>query len=223
MRHSLNRYQLAWIVLAGLVSIPLCITSLDRPIAYWVNDHAYGALIFLAMAGIAQPVLQIASLGVIGAAIAAGCGWRPGPRGRVLLAAAVAAILAIAFKDQLKFCFGRTWPESWLGNNPSFIRDDVFGFHPFHGGRGYQSFPSGHTTAITAPMMVLWVCWPRGRILYAAAILAVMIGLLGDNFHFLSDIIGGFLVGLLSAAAVLTLARAVETPLNRGRPGSPGG
>jgi hypothetical protein len=40
--------------------------------------------------------------------------------------------------------FGRTWPESWLGDNPSWIRDDVFGFFPFHGGRGWESFPSGH-------------------------------------------------------------------------------
>src|SRR5262249_61381324 len=48
------------------------------------------------------------------------------------------ASLAIseAIKVQLKFAFGRTWPETWVRDNPSFIRDGVYGFNPFHGRPG---------------------------------------------------------------------------------------
>ena len=57
-----------------------------------------------------------------------------------------------------KGLFGRTWPESWLGNNPSWIRDGVFRFFPFHGGAGLGFlFPLGHAAVITATATLLWV------------------------------------------------------------------
>ena len=99
-------------------------------------------------------------------------------------------------KDQLKFIFGRTWPETWVQDNPSFIRDGVYGFHFMHGGGGYQSFPSGHMAATCAVISVLWVWYPRSRWLGAFAAIAVGAGLVGANYHFLSDVIAGAFVGI---------------------------
>ena len=66
-----------------------------------------------------------------------------------------------ATKNALKFIFGRTWPETWTHNNPSFIRDGEFGFHFMHGGAAYQSFPSGHMAALFTVISVLWIRYPR--------------------------------------------------------------
>src|SRR5262249_32199585 len=121
----------------------------------------------------------------------------------VALLTALAYVASSAIKETLKYAFGRTWPETWINNNPSLIRDGVSGFNFFHGGPGYASFPSGHTAAIASVMVVLWICYPRGRPLYALLIATVVIGLLGANYHFLSDIIaGGFIGG--SAAWIAT-------------------
>jgi membrane-associated phospholipid phosphatase len=121
-----------------------------------------------------------------------------------MLAAASLAV-ADAVKDQLKFAFGRTWPETWVRNNPSFIHDGVFGFYPFHGGPGFAAFPSGHATAVCAVMSVLWLCYPRFRLFYAAAIVAVAVALVVADFHFLGDVIAGGFLGITTGWLTVVL------------------
>ena len=31
----------------------------------------------------------------------------------------------------LAYAFGRYWPDTWVHDNPSLIRDGAYGFHPF--------------------------------------------------------------------------------------------
>jgi membrane-associated phospholipid phosphatase len=113
----------------------------------------------------------------------------------VVVRASLSFVVAVAIKDQLKYLFGRTWPETWVNNNPSYIKDGVFGFFPLHGGPGWASFPSGHMTAITSVLAVLWVRWPGFRWLYALLWLDVVVGLLGADYHWLSDIVAGSFLG----------------------------
>jgi membrane-associated phospholipid phosphatase len=113
------------------------------------------------------------------------------------------AMLTVAF---LKHGFGRTWPETWVDNNPSWVTDRVFGFNWMHGGQGYQSFPSGHTARTMAPCAVLWVRMPRLKYLWMSLPLVVGLGLLGANFHFVSDCFGGALLGVIAAHTALYLA-----------------
>ena len=108
-------------------------------------------------------------------------------------------------KGALKYAFGRTWPETWEHQNPSFIRDGIYGFFPFHGGAAYGSFPSGHMTAVCAAMTVLWQLWPRGRPVYALAAAAAGLGLLCMNYHFLSDILAGACLGWIVGQIALRL------------------
>jgi membrane-associated phospholipid phosphatase len=119
----------------------------------------------------------------------------------------MSVLLTEIIKSQLKFVFGRTWPETFVQNNPSFIRDGVYGFNFFHGGPGYASFPSGHTAAICALSSVLWIMAPKGRPLYVLAVLAVVVGLLGADYHFLSDIIAGGFVGTSVGWMIVALWR----------------
>jgi membrane-associated phospholipid phosphatase len=112
------------------------------------------------------------------------------------LVCSISLVMAEVTKSHLKFIFGRTWPNTWIQDNPSFIRDGAYGFNLFHGGAGYASFPSGHMAVICAVISVLWILHPKLRVLYAILVLAVAIGLIGANYHFLGDIIAGAFVGV---------------------------
>src|SRR5271154_2145787 len=104
--------------------------------------------------------------------------WTPATRGRMAkiekktkrypgdltaIALCLSVFASLIISGIAKEAFGRTWPESWLGDNPSWIRDGMYGFFPFHGGDGWESFPSGHTSAIATLATVLWVAWPKLR------------------------------------------------------------
>jgi membrane-associated phospholipid phosphatase len=112
----------------------------------------------------------------------------------------LSVVVAESTKDQLKFVFGRTWPETWVQNNPSFISDGAYGFNLMHGGTAYQSFPSGHMAATCAVISVLWIWYPQLRWLGAIACIAVGVGLVGANYHFLSDVIAGAFVGITAGS-----------------------
>lgn len=189
------------------VVIGLAILVLDRPLATWVHEHPWGHALWTGLTHIPDPLVALATLGLAGAGGAAVFGWRPGPRARILLACGLAVAIALMTKDQLKYVFGRTWPETWIDGNPSWIRDGVFLFQPFHGGRGWASFPSGHCALIAAPAAVLWQAAPAGRWLWAMLVVAVAVGLIGLNHHWLSDTLAGIGVGILSGLAARTLCR----------------
>jgi membrane-associated phospholipid phosphatase len=191
---SSTKWALSFVIM--IVAVALSYVWLDRPIAVYVHAEFHGVK--------ALPWLTFIPecLAVIAVAIFIVMGWRVAV-GRhlskvesVFLVCGVSLTVAVAIKDQLKFAFGRTWPETWINNNPSLIRNNVYGFNPFHGGAGYSSFPSGHTTAICAVMSVLWICYPKFRAIYGLLIAAVAIALIGADYHFLSDVIAGGFLGV---------------------------
>ena len=169
---------------------------LDRPIALWAHEHLHQYDLFAKLTYIPEIISPV----VIPAFAAIGL-WALSGRAlskfqTVAVLAAASLAVAAGVKDQLKLVFGRTWPETWVRDNPSFIRDGVYGFNPFHGGPGFAAFPSGHTTAICAVISVLWICYPRYRVLYGICMAAVALGLVGADFHFLGDVIAGAFLGV---------------------------
>jgi len=123
---------------------------LDRPIAFFANAEFHGIRAFPWLTRIPEwlaPVAAVAFLLLGRRALTGRALSRPET---VVLLCGLSLAGAVAIKDQLKFAFGRTWPETWVQNNPSLIGNGVYGFNPFHGGPGFASFPSGHTTAICA-------------------------------------------------------------------------
>ena len=178
---------------------------LDRPIALLAHAELSRFPFFEYMTRIPEllPLIAIVAFAALGLRVLSG---QPLSRWEtVLLLSGVSFVVAEMVKSQLKYAFGRTWPETWINNNPSFIHDGVFGFNPFHGGGGFASFPSGHTTAVCAVVSVLWICYPRFRMVYAAAVAVVTIGLVGANFHFVSDVAAGAFLGISAGWLAVTL------------------
>jgi membrane-associated phospholipid phosphatase len=90
-------------------------------------------------------------------------------------------------------------------DNSSLIRDDVYGFNPFHGGPGFAAFPSGHMVAISAIISIFWILYPQLRWLGALCVVAVFIGQLGANYHFVSDLIAGGFIGFSTGLVTIEL------------------
>jgi membrane-associated phospholipid phosphatase len=213
---------------SAAVSIGIATALFDRPVANWMHDHfgderfgwfrvrynghllSFGPFSLMASPAEALGPLAVFVFAVL--AVSASAGWRSGVRGRIILALCLSVFAAIEITGVVKEVFGRTWPESWLGDNPSWIRDGVFGFFPFHGGPGWGSFPSGHTTVITAAATILWLVWPELRMAWSALVAIVVVGLLGANYHFVSDIVGGLYLGV---GIGLSIARLTLMPNDR--------
>ena len=189
-----------------VVLVLLGVAFLDRPVSTWVHTNLAGQKhMFDALTHIVDPLLPLSTLGLLLAGVAALGGWRPGPRAKILLATALSVTIAVTLKDQAKYVFGRLWPETWVDNNPSWIGTGSYGFFPFHGGRGWSSFPSGHMSVVAAPAEVV-----RRRLgpwgwLAIVATGIVAIGLLGADYHFFSDIVAGTVVGWACGTGALAL------------------
>ncbi|MCB8873769.1 phosphatase PAP2 family protein [Acidisoma silvae] len=193
-----------------LCLILVCILVIDRPLALLMHRLFHHSPWFLGLAAIGQIPLSFAAPGLVVAAIAGWWGWRPRGRGWTWIAVALAVTIAITLKDLLKQAFGRTWPETWTHHNPSLIHDGVYGFWPFHGGEGWSSFPSGHTTAIAAVAGVLWWRLPHLRWLWALLVGLTAFGLVAGTVHFLGDVLAGGLLGFLTGRATLALPFPTE-------------
>ena len=176
---------------------------LDQPIAFFVHRNVTDKTIFVLLQRVSIAFLLLSLL------VLAWCGlWalmdRPFSRVQSVGFACSLSFIATNFiNNQLKYAFGRTWPDTWIENNPSLIRNGVFGFNPFHGGPGFASFPSGHVAAVCAVITVLWWSYTSWRPIYLACVAAVAIGLVGANYHFLSDILSAIFVGV-SAGYITT-------------------
>jgi membrane-associated phospholipid phosphatase len=180
----------------------------DRAISTYSHDmlHRPAWAVFITKLAGVKIHLGVALLGLVVAVVerwvrgkALSGGWW------TLVGACVAIVLATLAVTVLKAGFGRTWPETWVDGNPSWITNHVFGFQPFHGGQGYESFPSGHTTRMTAPFAVLWARVLALRVLWVVPTLAVMVGLLVCDFHWCSDCLAGIWLGAAVAWVVVRL------------------
>lgn len=187
---------------------------IDRPAAQFAHSVTlpYRGW-FDAVTHIVDPLPVLAGLVCLTCAVQALAGVYPGPRGRIALRLALALIVAIYLKDGIKGLAGRAWPETWTNGNLSYIRDGVYGFFPmrgFNGTRAYQAFPSGHATAISAAAVGLALLFPRWKWLAPLAIGLVAIGMVGANYHWVSDLIGGAALGSAVALAAHRLGIAFE-------------
>lgn len=116
-----------------------------------------------------------------------------------LLLSCVSTLFVIALKMQLKFIFARYWGVTWINHNLSWIHDHAYGFQWFKSGVMYASFPSGHTAAMATFCGVWWVLWPASRIFVSILCSIEIMGLIGMSYHFISDIIAGLSLGIMTS------------------------
>jgi membrane-associated phospholipid phosphatase len=192
---------------AGLILIALgCATLLvDRPIAHFLYDHVSSAahkrldsITHAAKAGhwLAAAILALA---VAGLARHFGLGNKETP---LLISYSIAFIVSLtvgsAVLHSIKLVLGRRRP-----------RDDMemglYGFMPFAFNTNFNSFPSGHALTIFCVAVIFTCVWPMLWLLWfaIAAFLAGVRALL--TAHFLSDVLIGGGIGLITAREVLLL------------------
>jgi membrane-associated phospholipid phosphatase len=187
-------------LLGTVAAVSASFVWFDRPIALFVHDHFRYShrKVVDELSHYPNPLILLAVIlsVIFGLRVILG---RPLSRNQAnAFICSLSVISTEVIKNALKFIFGRTWPETWVQNNPSFIRDGAYGFHFMHAGVAYQSFPSGHMAAICTVIAVLWIRYPYFRLIYLIAGLLVGAALVGANYHFLSDVFAGAFVGLSS-------------------------
>lgn len=202
-------------LMATVVIVAISFQWLDRPIALLAHrelHHSHNGTWEL-LTHIPDPLIPLALIAFVVVCLRALLSRSLSNYQAAAFVCSISVIFAETTKDQLKFLFGRTWPETWTENNPSFIRDGVYGFNFLHGGGAYQSFPSGHMAAACAVLSVLWIWYPRLRWFWMIAGLAVGAGLVGANYHFLSDVIAGAFLGASTAWLVRSIWK-VSAPVS---------
>lgn len=120
--------------------------------------------------------------------------------------------LALGVKFFAKWVFGRTQTRLYV-NHP-WAHD----FHWLHGHGPYLSFPSGHMLVAGALIAVVIAVYPRLRGLGWFVLIALAIALILTSYHYLGDVIAGWLIGatlawlILAADARLRPAENPRTP-----------
>ena len=199
---NLVRRRIVWF--ASLFGIAATVTAsflwLDRPVALFVHDYFRHAHHTVAdqLSHFPNPLFLLAVVLSVILGLSMIFGRRLSRHQANTFICSLAVIFTEIIKNMLKLIFGRTWPETWVDNNPSFIGNGVYGFNFMHGGSAYQSFPSGHMAATCTVISVLWIRYPHFRWLYLIVGLCIGSALVGANYHFLSDVIAGAFVGASS-------------------------
>ena len=204
----------AMVLLVWLFCITASFLWIDRPVALFVHNELAGHRAIFDLAASLPKLLGplvVACTILVGVWVLAGRHMTK-IQTVVVISATSWAVSAVP-ENWLKLAFGRTWPETWVQDNPSFIRDGVDHFNPFHGGPGFAAFPSGHMVAVCAIMSVYWICWPRLRSISAICIAVAFFGLLGANYHFVSDLLAGAFLGGLVGWMMVTLWNAGVRPV----------
>ena len=190
--------------------VPVSVQWFDRPIALWVYDIFGGRRIPTMLADRIFSISLVSAIVFVICGLVAIMGRRFSKLEAAVAMCAISTLATTIVKDQLKFAFGRTWPDTWGPGIVSFLRDNVYGFHFFQSGKSFESFPSGHAAVAAAVLSVVWILFPKRRVICAIGVVAVDIGLVALNVHFLSDVVAGTFLGLSTGLFTVALWRASE-------------
>jgi membrane-associated phospholipid phosphatase len=144
----------------------------------------------------------------LGAILAGIAWWKGNPKwSRIFLAMVAAAALAGVAAYSLKISTGRVRPSVIGGRyEPKQKIERVWGGPNWR--QNFQSFPSGHTAVSTGFFAVLFfVSWRIG-LLCLPVPLFVAFSRYFLGAHYLSDVVGAIVVGVLSAALISRLMLA---------------
>jgi membrane-associated phospholipid phosphatase len=180
--HSIQKIhkQVAYILLITSILVIISYFYLDKPIAEFVKDNAFGEYrIFRYLIRFPELFTMTAFFTLIMLVINFIKYPYYTPLKQKLLAISVGLMAVYTIKDILKYLFSRT------------------DFYYFHGDFAYGSFPSGHTTIAFFVGAFLWQWMPSQRGIVFIIPLLVGVGLLATNSHLIGDIFGGVGLGLI--------------------------
>ena len=202
------------VVALGIGAVLICYFWIDRPVAFFVYRHHINTIKVFRWLTYPPPEVQNWSALILTILVVRRA-WGPFLRWqKVLLVACLSLIVADDFRISLGDVFGRYWPQTWTHDNPSLIGTGTYGFHPFQRGDDIGSFPSGHACRILGFAAVWMIAMPRSRTVQIIAIVLcapMLVSLVAMNYHFVSDVIAGSVLGGLVATYAAHLAR-LERP-----------
>ena len=219
-----------WAIAICLVVVVFCYEWIDRAVAIYVHGHEIAKLPWIKQLTYPPPVVQNWSpLVLVVLMIRRAWGPLSGCQ-KTLFVACLALVIANQFRVSLGGVCGRYWPETWfhidpanlpggtLGNdllqagkgeylnNPSLIGDGTYGFHPFSWSDDLGSFPSGHATRLLSIATVFWIAMPRSRVFFLLVCPPMLASLVAMNYHFVSDVVAGSVLGAVVAVYAVRLA-----------------
>jgi membrane-associated phospholipid phosphatase len=190
-----------------ILAVLICYFWVDRSVAFFVYHHHINSIAAFRWLTYPPPEVQNWSALVLTILVVRRA-WGPFLRWqKVLLVACISLIVADDFRISLGDVFGRYWPETWTHDNPSLIGTGAYGFHPFQRGDDIGSFPSGHACRILAFAGVWMIAMPDARVFAMVFSIPMLLSLVATNYHFVSDVIAGSVLGTLIAAYAVHLAR----------------
>lgn len=127
------------------------------------------------------------------------CLRRPIAANRALFLFAAVALSGL-ITDLIKPLVGRLRPKLLLEAN-------LFGFDPFRIGYEYNSFPSGHATTVFALAAALSFFFPRWRLPLFSFAAVVGLSRIIVGAHYLSDVMAGAYVGLMTVFLLVLFYR----------------
>ena len=209
------------LLLRALITAAVCVVAvlisyfwIDRPVAFFVYHHHINTIQVFRWLTYPPPEVQnwsalVLTVLMVRRAWGSFLRWQ-----KTLFVACLSLIVADDFRISLGDVFGRYWPETWSHDNPSLIGTGTYGFHPFQRGDDIGSFPSGHAARILAFATVWLIAMPRSRTVQVVVIVlsaSMLVSLVAMNYHFVSDVIAGSVLGGIVAVYAARLAR-LPTP-----------
>jgi membrane-associated phospholipid phosphatase len=197
-----------------IVAVVICYLWVDRPVAFFVYRHHINTIQVFRWLTYPPPEVQNWSALILTILMVRRT-WGPLLLWqKTLFVACLSLIVADDFRISLGDVFGRYWPETWTHDNPSLIGTGAYGFHPFQRGDDVGSFPSGHAARVLAFGTVWLIAMPRSRTIQIVVIVlsaSMLVSLVAMNYHFVSDVIAGGVLGGIVATYGAHLAR-LQTP-----------
>lgn len=181
----------------------VCVNFIDKPLALFI--HAQGVdqwrmLSYITEDGIA-PLMLFCFL-IFGIFSSDKSFWR-----RIVFIAYAIALFYLAtwIREELGMIFARSWPKVWSGSGiyGGLVSDGQFGFHFFQSAAWKGSFPSGHSVKTSYICCMMFLIYPqfKYRYLWWLPLIAMVIALVLQNFHYLGDCFAGIALGVLVAYA----------------------
>ncbi|PYI61855.1 MAG: hypothetical protein DMF07_14935 [Verrucomicrobia bacterium] len=200
-----------------LIAIAVCTAAvlaccfwIDRPVAFFVYRHHINTIRVFRWLTYPPPEVQNWSALAL-AILMVRRAWGPFLHWqKVLLVACLSLIIADDFRISLGDVCGRYWPETWTHDNPSLIGTGTYGFHPFQRGDDIGGFPSGHACRILGFATVWLIAMPNNRTIQVVVIFLcapMLLSLVAMNYHFVSDVIAGSVLGGIVATYAAYLGR----------------
>jgi membrane-associated phospholipid phosphatase len=193
-----------------IVAVLICYFWVDRPVAFFVYHHGTDKVRVFRWLTYPPPEVQnwsalVLTILMVRRAWGKFLHWQ-----KTLFVACLSLIVADDFRISLGDLCGRYWPNTWTHDNPSLIGTGAYGFHPFQRGDDVGSFPSGHAARILAFGTVWWIAMPHTRAIQIFIVVvggSMLLSLVTMNYHFVSDVVAGGVLGGIIAMYAARLAQ----------------